>query len=251
MSQLSRSSIGVYDGPSVLSPRDRALVELVARFRQLSAGHVQAALFADCTSKTPCDRALKRLCERGYLARLARPVGGDGGGSSQYVYQLGRAGWRLLGLQGTFWTARSVNLHSLAIADCFVRLRTAEQQGHLTVLRFDTEPTCHRRVGSIRLTPDAYAEVGFAERRVKFSFYLEIDRGTEKADVIRDKFVRYWHAYQQWDEEHFPYVVFVVPDAARLRDVARVVNTGPEAAHALFYIFEAASFVKDIHSNMQ
>lgn len=120
------------------------MVELVARFRQLSAGHVHAALFADCASKTPCDRALKRLCGRGYLARLIRPVGGDGGGSSQYVYQLGRAGWRLLGLQGTFWTARSVNLHSLAIADCFIQLRVAEQQGLLTVLLFDTEPRCHR-----------------------------------------------------------------------------------------------------------
>lgn len=242
--------MSAYAGAPALSPRDRAVVELVSRFRQLTAGQIQATLFADCASKTPCDRALKRLCGQRYIERLARPVGGDGGGSRQYVYQLGRAGWRLLGLQGAFWTARSVNLHSLAIADCFVRLQTADTGRQLKIVRFDTEPACHREVGDIQLTPDAYAEIGITVRRLKFSLFLEVDRGTERAAVIREKCVRYWHAYQQWHEEHFPYVLFVVPDSARHREVERVIDTGPGEASELFRIAEPNTLITVIHSNL-
>lgn len=252
MSQPSTGGIGARRPLAPpLSERDRAVVDLVARFRQLSAGQVHAALFADCASKTPCDRALKRLCERGYLARLTRPTGGDGGGSNQFVYQLGRAGWRLAGISAAYWAPRSVNLHTLAIADCFVALKHAEHTGELAVLRFETEPDCHRTVGTVELTPDTYAEVGIAARRLKFSLYLEVDRGTEKAEVIRGKCARYWQAYQGWPDEHFPYVVFVVPDAQRRSEIARIVKGGPESAHNLFRVFELSSLPGDIHRNLQ
>lgn len=252
MEQPQRSGIGSPSALSLpLSSRDRALVELVARFRQLSAGQIFLTLFAGCASKTPCDRALKRLCERRFLSRLARPVGGDGGGSSQYVYQLGRAGWRLLGQAGAYWAARSVNLHTLAVAQCYVALKQAEAAGSMGVLRFETEPECHRSVGTVHLTPDAYAEVGLATQRMKYSLFLEIDRGTEHANVIRGKCAHYWRAYQQWAGEHFPYVVFVVPDANRARDIRRVVTAGPEAALQMFHIYEAARLVEDIHRSLQ
>ncbi len=52
------------------SARDRAVVELVDRFRQLTASQVAAVLFTDQVSKTPLDRTLKRLVERRYLTRL-------------------------------------------------------------------------------------------------------------------------------------------------------------------------------------
>src|SRR5690348_5885297 len=126
----------------LLAERDRAVIALVGRFRQLSAAHIGAALFPGLVSKTPLDRCLKRLTERRYLVRLARPVGGDGGGSAQFVYQLGRLGWQLLGRTGAYWAPRTPNRHALAIADCYVKLLDAERAGKLKLLRFDPEPDC-------------------------------------------------------------------------------------------------------------
>jgi hypothetical protein len=218
-----------------LSERDRAVVELVGRFRQLTAGQVSAALFADQTSKTPLDRTLKRLIERHYLARLTRPVGGDGGGSAQYVYQLGRAGWRLLSRPGEYWPFRAVNLHALAVADCFVALTEADHAGDCALLGFEPEPACHMTVGAAQLTPDASAEVGYRDQGVKLSCWLEVDRGTEHREVIKEKCVRYWRAYQQWEGEVFPSVVFVVPDEQRAAVIRQVIAGGPADAQELFH----------------
>jgi hypothetical protein len=220
----------------VCSARDRAVVELVGRFRQLTAGQLAAALFAEQTSKTPLDRTLKRLIERRYLARLTRPVGGDGGGSAQYVYQLGRAGWRLLGKPGEYWPFRAVNLHALAVADCFVALTHADRAGDCALLDFEPEPACHVTVGATQLTPDACAEVGYRDQGVKLSCWLEVDRGTEHRETIREKCVRCWRAYQQWEGEVFPSVMFVVPDEQRAAVIRQVIAGGPEDAQALFHV---------------
>jgi hypothetical protein len=221
---------------STLSGRDQAVVELVGRFRQLSAAHIGSILFAGSASKTPLDRCLKRLVEQRYLARLARPVGGDGGGSAQFVYQLGRAGWRLLGKSGAYWVPRAVNRHTLAIADCYVQLCRAERAGEVAVLAFEPEPLCHVNVGTIQLTPDAFAEIGVRALNAKFSFWLEVDRGTEHGQVIKDKCIRYWRAYKLWEGAVFPYVVFVVPDESRRQEVCRVVAGGPDQAQDIFQV---------------
>jgi hypothetical protein len=33
----------------------------------------------------------------------------------------------------------------------------------------------------------------------KYYFWLEIDRGTENAETLRGKCVRYWRSYSEWD----------------------------------------------------
>ncbi|MFD6072776.1 replication-relaxation family protein, partial [Amycolatopsis lurida] len=71
---------------SQLPERDRKVVELVAKFRQMTRQQIQACLFCRNASATPLDRTLKRLVEQKHLARLARLVGGDRGGSAQYIY---------------------------------------------------------------------------------------------------------------------------------------------------------------------
>lgn len=234
-----------------MSDRDCAVVELVGQFKQLTAGHIAAALFADRSSQTPCDRALKRLCDRGFLMRLERPIGGSAGGSAQYVYQVGRAGWRLLRRDGSYWAARAINPHTLMIADCFIQLHRAERRGDLALLRFDAEPISHRNVGPIQLTPDAYVEVGIPARRLRFNLMLEIDLGTEHARVIQEKCVRYWRAYERWRGKHFPYVVFIVPDAARHREITRIVMGGPEQAREIFRISWFPDFTKTIRNEWQ
>jgi len=228
---------------SALSPRDHAVVELVERFRQLSAAHVRALLFPELASQTPLDRTLRRLVERKYLARLERLVGGAGGGSGQYVYQLGRQGWRLLGKSGNYFPYRAVNLHTLAIADCYVALKAEEAKGMVEVMKFVTEPGCHLSVSGISLTPDAYVEIGNRAQRMRYRYFVEVDRGTESAAKIQEKCQRYWRAYQRWDEAFFPQVLFVVPDERRRFEVERVVADGPSDEARSIYITKVATTI--------
>jgi Replication-relaxation len=206
--------------------------------------------FPGLASKTPLDRSLMRLTAGGYLRRMARFVGGFGGGSGQYVYQLGRLGWRTLGKGGTYRPLRVVDLHTLTIAECFVALHGLERQGELTVISYRPEPGCHLSVAGVPLTPDAYVELGLQTRKLKFRYWLEIDRDTENMDTIKGKCVRYWRAYQAWQEEVFPFVVFVVPDGARQREIERVIVGGPAEAQALFKVYELDGLAEVIHRNM-
>jgi hypothetical protein len=219
-----------------LSERDRAVVELVGKFRQLLAGQIKACLFHDVASATPLDRTLKRLVERKHLSRLKRLVGGDQGGSGQFIYQLGRQGWRLLDRPGAYWAPQAVNWHSLAIADCYVLLKQAEYRGELEVVQFVTEPACHHDIGPFLLTPDAYVEVGSCTTKLKYSYWLEVDRGTEHLNKIEEKCVRYWRAFRAWQEEYFPTILFVVPDSARERAIVSVHDQGPVEARKLFSV---------------
>jgi len=233
-----------------LSPRDAQVLALVGRFRLMTAEQIRSVLFSAQASKTPLDRSLARLTASGCLTRLARMVGGPGGGSGQYVYQLGRAGWRLLHKGGGYRPLRAVDLHTLTIAECFVTLNRLEQQGALTVITYQAEPGCHQVVGGTPLTPDAYVELGLLEPRLKYSFWLEIDRDTENPETIKGKCVRYWRAYKAWDGDVFPYVVFIVPDAARQRELERVIAGGPDEAQALFKVWQLDSLAEDIHRNI-
>lgn len=75
-----------------LSPRDLALVQLVARFSQLAAPHLGEVIFGE-RSCTPLDRALARLVRHNYLRRVGRRSTEDRPGSGGYVYELGKIGW--------------------------------------------------------------------------------------------------------------------------------------------------------------
>jgi hypothetical protein len=234
-----------------LSPRDGAVVELVGRFRLMTADQIRAVAFPAQVSKTPLDRVLLRLTRAGYLARLGRLVGGFGGGSGQYVYQLGRTGWQLLGKGGAYRPLRVADLHTLTIAECFVQLHQLEVRGECTVISYQPEPASHLNVGGTALTPDAYVEFGVHSPRRKFALWLEIDRDTENPETIRGKCVRYWRAYQAWPREVFPYIVFVVPDPMRQGEIERVIAGGPEEARALFRVELLDTFAEVIHRNLQ
>lgn len=229
-------SVTAWGDGSGLSPRDIQVVELVGRFRLMGAEQIRDVLFYGLASKTPLDRTLKRLTDGGYLARIGRMVGGFGGGSGQYVYQLGRVGWRYLGKGGGYRPLRVIDHHALQIAECFVLLTALERGGELTVISYSADPASRQTVADILLTPDAYVELGVPATQQKFMFWLEVDRDTENAEVIRGKCVRYWRAYQAWPDDVFPYVVFVVPDESRRRELERVIAGGPDEAQALFRV---------------
>jgi hypothetical protein len=237
---------------AALAPRELQVVELVGRFRLLTAGHLRELVFFEQASKTPLDRTLKRLTDTGYLVRLARMVGGFGGGSGAYVYQLGRVGWRYLGKGGGYRPLRVVDLHTLTIAECFVQLKRLEREGRLTVIAYTPEPGSHLGVNGIPLTPDAYVELGMVTpRRRKFLYWLEVDRGTENADVIRGKLARYSRASKVWPEDDiYPYVVFVAEGDVRKRELERIIAGGPEEAQAIFRVYLLDEFAACISRDM-
>lgn len=217
------------------SSRDRAVVEFVGRWGQVQATHVKRLIFDDVT-QTPCDRALQRLTSYGYLSRLRlRLVGGAGGGSTQYVYQLGPVGWRYLEKKGNYYKQRGISAHTLEVTELYVSLVEAERAGRYVVRHAVREP----RTGD--LTPDMYIQLDYPEEAASLPCYVELDRGTERASKIMDKCVRYWRAYQAQDGGMFPTVLFVVPGAERKREIEQVISGGPEEAHELFKVLEVST----------
>jgi hypothetical protein len=218
-----------------LSPRDRSIVQLVARFKQAASSHIQELLFNDVASHTSANRALVRLTERGYLARIEkRLVGGSRGGSGQYVYQLGRRGFYLY-FDGRFSPWRTVNYHALGIVETYIVLRRLERAGVLYIVGMSTEPDSWVRVGGNELKPDLYVEVeraGGVRRRVWF----EIDMGSEGQSQLRTKLLRYWQAYDESNWDVYPGTIWVAVDAERAKEISWLISQMPTNAHVLFQV---------------
>lgn len=224
-----------------LSSRDGRIVQLVARFQQLSSAHIYALVFSDIQSHTPCDRSLRRLSERGYLARLERRnVGGSRGGSGQYVYQLGRLGHSLY-RSGRYTPLRSINYHSLAIVDSYLHFNEAAHKNNLVIRGFSTEPDCWATIGNHELKPDMFIEIARPAVDTRTKIWLEVDMGTEGQRQIKDKLERYWHAFNEADTEQwpvFPFIWFLCVDAYRVRELRWIGEQGPKEAQQLFRFME-------------
>lgn len=222
---------------TTLTGRDLQIVQLVGRFKQLSSNHIHRSLF-ELTSRTPCDRALRRLTESHYLSRIERRiVGGCRGGSGQYVYQLGRRGFYLQ-FTGRYQPARAVNYHSLAIADCYVTLRQLQAADVLSIAGYSTEPDCWATVGGVELRPDMYVDIAKRDGD-RLKLFLEIDMGSEAQRQLRGKLEAYWRAYQDADVTAwpvFPRVLWVGVDDERATELSWLIEQGPKDAQGLFAV---------------
>jgi hypothetical protein len=230
----------------LMHDRDRQVVLSVGRFGQLTSSQILDIHFSDLASSTPMYRALDRLTSKRFLTRVERRmVGGNGAGSGQYVYQLGSAGWTLSGRQTRYWPFRSVNYHTLGIADAYIELLKLEREGRLEINGFTTEPDTWLTVGGAELRPDLHVELADIHRRRDVSLWIEIDLGTERQKAIKDKLARYWHAYQHADEGTlpvFPIILFLAPDAARERELRWIIERGEPAAQRLFMVSSVPDF---------
>lgn len=225
--------------------RDRVVVQLVARFSQLASSHVADLEFSGLASHTSCDRTLRRLTARGYLARIERrTVGGSRGGSGQYVYQLGRLGWAMY-RTGRYAPWRAINYHALGIADAYIALVKLERAGSLKIVGFSTEPDCWVTIGRRELKPDFYVELARPGVEGIIKLWLEYDTGSEGQRQIKEKFERYWNAYNEADDSEypvFPLVVFVAVDDYRTQELRWLLEQGTKDARQLFRILSAADF---------
>jgi hypothetical protein len=230
----------------LVSARDVEIIHLIARFNMLSSGHVNELLFQANTTNVPCNRVLGRLAKNKYLATIEkRMVGGTGGGSGQVCYQLGSKGWALVRREGRYWPFRSVNYHSLAIADAYVKLVRAEREGDIEIAGLSTEPDSWLTIAGADLRPDLLIEVAIPAKEMNVTLWLEVDQGTERQKQLKEKLARYWHAYQhatEADMKVFPVILFLVPDDERVKEINWLINSGPDEAKPLFRVQTQESF---------
>jgi hypothetical protein len=215
-----------------ISPRDRLILSFVGRFGQVTTKHIDARFFAGHKSRTSVKETVRRLTRNKLLARIEiRTVGGANGGSGQYVYQIGPAGWKAANMPGTYYAARSVKYHSLAIADVFIEI-----DARLNVTTFDTEPDSHERVNYVLLEPDLFVvlDLEHVQRRA----WLEIDLGTERPKQLREKMGRYYHAWSgapdRW--RPWPFVVWVVPDEKRRAELESLIKLEPAESQGMYRV---------------
>lgn len=202
-----------------LTYRDTDILNLVGTFTQLSSLHLSELLFADRSHSVP-NTVLRRLVRLGYLSRVGRRASGDKGGTSPFVYQLGRYGRARLEAEGRPSTV--VSDHALMIADVYLELRRAEKSGVLVLKRWDVELP----VPPVRA--DLFAVADFPHQQRTGSYFLEIDLGTERPIRLTEKISGYWRAAENSSEEYFPYVVFVVKQEVRKVEIERIIRKLPK-----------------------
>ncbi|MEO5499459.1 MAG: replication-relaxation family protein [Candidatus Saccharimonadales bacterium] len=215
-----------------LSDRDLQIIRFAARFGQVTKQHVRAVIFADNVSATPCDRAMKRLVDQRLLARIEiRTVGGANGGSGQYVFQVGSAGWNLAETEGSYWLSKSVKYHSLAIADIYCDI-----YNKLDIVTYSTEPDTHEKINYVAIQPDMYVVLNLAGRERRA--WIEADLGTERPKQLRDKMARYNHAWngapERWNP--WPFVIWIVPDVKRRAELESLIKLEPAESQGMYRV---------------
>lgn len=237
---------------SGLSGRDLAIVGQVADLRLMSARQIRAVHFpmtehlGELAAARACQRVLARLTREGLLVRLERRIGGVRAGSSGYVYGLGQAGQKVLGLEGPrrrFYepTGRFVD-HTLAVTELIVTVTEAARRGALELLSLQPEPHCHRQFsglgGRAVLRPDLFLALGVGELELRW--FIEIDRATESLPVVLGKCRTYAAYYASGREQAangvFPRVCWVVPDGGRADRITRAIARDRRLEQRLFVV---------------
>ncbi len=144
-------------------------------------------------------RAMAHLCHLGLAATLDRRIGGMRAGSAGYVHVLTPAGHKLAALLTGQQPARRIRhsrapgtafiAHALDIAEIYVQLTEKSRSEDFRVAAFITEPDSWWRQHGVFLRPDAYTRLATSTHRD--CWWLEIDRDTESAPRLREKFRDY------------------------------------------------------------
>jgi hypothetical protein len=237
-----------------LAERERALLHTVDRFGLLTHAQLAALIDADQTASGAriARRVLKRLYDRGLLARLERRIGGVRAGSAGYVYYLGPAGQRLI----SFWRGHGLTRgrfrpepgsryvsHRLAVSELYVQAIQAGRQGLLDLLAFDPEPGCWRSFGdgfggTRTLKPDAFVQVGVGAYEDRY--FIEVDLASESLRVIGAKLRAYVDYFNSGEEQRlhdvFPRVLLLTKTEERRAAIVDSCSRLPAEAWRLFTV---------------
>lgn len=217
---------------TMLSERDRKILELVRAHRLITTRQLQRLLFdehatADAGTRA-CNRVLTRLRQHRFLDRLERPVGGIRGGSSSYVWMLGPAGDRITRDSEEAPRVRGLEptplflAHTLAVAEARVLMEEASRVGTFDLVGVTTEPSNWRTYAALAGTteivkPDLYLVTAVGE--FEDHWFIEIDQGTESIPTLIRKCLTYERyratGLEQRRSGIYPIVVWVLPDPRR------------------------------------
>jgi len=189
-------------------------------------------------------RSLERLVRERLLGRRERRIGGVRAGSASFVYGIGPAGERLLGLTQTrrhrLEPAAMFVTHTLAVAELVVDLTLAARAGHVELLVVEAEPDCWRAVPGFgtgqMLRPDLFVMLGVGD--FEHRFFVEVDRGSEHGPALLRKCRLYDAYYRSGTEQEahgvFPRVLWLVPDERRLTQLRGVIEGDRYLTDGLF-----------------
>jgi len=231
----------------VLSERDKAVMQSIKMCRFLKTDQVRRLHFAGVTTQSTALRATSRTLTKlhgsGLIQPLRRRIGGVRAGSTSYIWTLKTAGIELLKLseetssstpqakpRKRIYEPTYIFLkHTLAVAELYVRLYTANTDGiSVNLVQAEFEPSCWRGYNNpygvnVTLKPDLYAVT--ATDGYEDYWFFEVDLDTEAPQRIIQKCERYGNYYltgrEQADTGVFPQVVWISPDEKRKQTLKR------------------------------
>jgi hypothetical protein len=110
----------------------------------------------------------------------------------------------------------------LSVAELHTQLAEGDRAGRFELLELTAEPSCWRNfdgVGGQRSTlkPDSYVRLGLGA--FEYSYFLEVDRGTEGSRALERQLQLYvaYHAsgIEQTERQVFPRVLWLTPNDRR------------------------------------
>ncbi|MBB2890947.1 replication-relaxation family protein [Flexivirga oryzae] len=217
-----------------LSDRDQHILADLAVHGYLSTKHLEGLHFAGHTPVTAerlSRRVLHRLQQLGLVQPIHRRVGGIRAGSSATIWQLSRAGRRLIAVNGVAKRPHEPSprllAHSLAVADTrLVIARLPTTTPHIQSIDVQIESAAWRRyhgLGGDRriLQPDLAATLHGEDEQGDYHDYwfCEIDCGTESIPTLLKK-CRQYDDYRLNGSEQttlgvFPRVLWIMGGARR------------------------------------
>lgn len=230
-----------------LKPRQRSVLQAVARVSVISANQLRRLIYDDSASGRRLARLdLAWLVDHRLLTRLERRVGGVRSGSDGYVYGLDIGGQRLLRPNQTryrpAWTPQPQHLaHALVVAELYVQLAT--HPGPTSLTAYDAEPRSWRSFAGpggapVVLKPDAFVTIDSDQYEDRY--FIELDRSTESTTRLASKlqvYLRYWQSGREQDSTGvFPRVLWIVPDQRRLEQLVGVLGRLPAEHWRLFAV---------------
>lgn len=229
MTEIKKSSKRVYTSPYKkqknafnfdLTERDVRILRAVNHYRYLRVEQIKRLEFVTNSSKQSCQKRLKYLYHGGFLERIV-PFVQIGNGGESTAYYLGKNGAELLAANGetiySYTKSGQVKHmflnHALDLSEFRINLEFAlrdypnmylaqfvcdfEIKSHLNktagMAKFKlwtqlNHPTTRQKYV---VYPDAKIVLKIHDKEVQALYFLEIDRGTESLNVIRDKVIGY------------------------------------------------------------
>ena len=249
-----------------LADRYKQIMTYVREARCLFTAQICRTCFNDSANANAaarsCNRHLKRLYEEGLLGRIERQVGGYVKGSSAYIWYLTEKGADLLDLDDKYKDSKKgkktrilvpatgTMQHNLAVAECWVQLmELAQKHPKLQIKEVTFEPNNWKYHGENNkevLKPDLYTTL-FHDSNL-YSWFVEVDLGTESIQEILRKCVRY-HKYlrsgiEQKQNGVFPATVWITTTPKRKQEMEDAIRHNFENFPKIFIVITADEFGK-------